>query len=114
MNKEPKPIINAEMLGQIRPYDEWSMFTKYGNDVLKKKAQRLIKQVQEATTFSAIAHAFEIYVKGYNKTTKSKKTLEAGDTDVRDGVYGFALRVAETIQIGDLFEAIWNYYYWNH
>jgi len=81
--------------------NNWAMYTKKGNDALKKKAQNLLTDISKAETFIDKANAFEKYFRSWRKLHNSKTMSESGDTAVREFVWSFALKVGKEAGLGE-------------
>jgi len=87
---------------------DWGMFSSQANRAMRLKAESLLKKLDKNKEKGHIAllKAFESYFKSYQK---SKKTYpEAGDTAVREEIWGFALDEARRHGISyDELDKIW-------
>jgi hypothetical protein len=92
----------------------WGMYTSQGNRRIKAKADSLVKKLEKAESYSDKIKAFEQYFKSYRKVcfSRSKGIEEAGDTDVREHVWSFAVRAGKAVDIGyNTLDELWEQYY---
>lgn len=93
--------------------DHWGMFTAHGNRSLRRKAQRLYDEIDEAWrsgefNYTAYRQAFTKFFKAWRRMHNTRTMGESSDTAVREMVWSFAEKVARSIRY-DYFalDAIW-------
>ena len=72
---------------------DWGMFSGDGNRSLTAKAEGLIKKLEKAISPSQVDNALKAYLRSYRRMSSTKTMSEASDTAVREGVWGFFLKV---------------------
>ena len=84
---------------QVRVPEEWGMYSKAGNKRMKKLAEELVAAAEKAEYGLQRLKAFSDYYAKWVKVSNTKTYGEAGDTDVREGVWGFSVEVGKAIGI---------------
>jgi hypothetical protein len=75
--------------------NDWGMFTTKGNNSLRRKAERLIMDMESANgQISKEVKVFAKFFRSWRKMSNTKTMGEASDTAVREMVWDFALQVA--------------------
>lgn len=97
---------------KVEAYKDWSMYTPQGNQAMKRKAESLIKNLEKVKasqgSLSNYIHAFEKYLNSYVKGSKTKTCKEAGDTEVRNIVWGFVANSAKAFNVSSsTVEELW-------
>jgi hypothetical protein len=95
----------------LRVPENWGMYTSQGNSRMKKKAESLVKKLEKAESYSDKMKAFEQYFKAYSKArySKSEVMAEAGDTAVRECVWGFAVDAGKAVDLGyNTLDELWD------
>lgn len=113
--KEKKYSNNYEEVERtIRVHKEWGMYTAQGNQVMRKKAENLVKNIlkEKNGNRSAIKYLqlFDKYFKSYQKSADENKICSgAHDTAVREEIWFFAESVAKSIRISsDSLDDLWD------
>lgn len=81
----------------------WGMFTAQGNSRMKAKANSMVKKLEKAKSYSDKVKAFEQYFKAYRSACNSTSEVmsEAGDTDVREQVWWFAVQAGKAVDVSE-------------
>jgi hypothetical protein len=92
---------------------DWGMYTSAGNKSLSTKANRLVSEIEAAKDTLSKMRSFENFFKGWKRMADSETMDEAGDTAVRDEVWGFALSLGKAKDINqsiinDVWESMGN------
>ena len=100
---------------EVKIPKNWGMFSAQGNQIMRKKAESLVKnilKVKEKNPCDIISYlkCFDKYFKSYQKTLSTNKNYkEAGDTCVREMIWGFAESVGKSLGISEeTLDELWN------
>lgn len=103
-------------LDKLRPYDDWSMFTKAGNRRLESHAKKTVDRLKQAAGradyFKAAKAILKDYVEGWQRIGNTKAFGEANDTAVREVVGDFYDKMADAVY-GDVWTAMDNKADWD-
>jgi len=92
---------------------DWGMFTRPGNRAITKRVHTLIIKLEtKCMTFEKKRSAFRTFFKGFTKMEDSKNYGEAGDTDVRDQVWSYAVQLGNKHHVSyDTLDELWEHRY---
>lgn len=92
---------------ELRIPEDWGMFTKQGNKSLEKKAELLVKKIEENKDYEESIFSF---LRSFRRMHTSKNMSEASDTEVREQVWSFLKKVCSAINISEDIAD----YFWEH
>ena len=112
MKRVQVPIQNQCVQTEVRIPDHWGMYTPAGNKSIKKKAEKLVKEIQEVTGISDKLAVFKKYFKGWRSLHRTKTMAESSDTEVRECVWCFAEQVAKAVDVdSSSLDKVWDEVY---
>jgi len=83
------------------------MFTPAGNKSLRTKAQNLLTTLENTDKTTEHTKALIRFLKAYRSMEKCKSYREAGDTEVREIVWGFFRSACQAVGLGDSADNLW-------